>query len=143
MNLAASFSPRMEHAASQSICSMGLVSGTDACRLPDRRRVTLAADSASSMANSVISTPASVASAAMAVRAAFWGIVTPPSHRFTVANDTPRRSASCSCVRSSLARMACRVGGIVCWSAIFVMVSVRYAGSVREPLGVRLYIDHW
>ena len=82
-----------------------------------------AADSAWSTAGSPsVDAPASTASAAIAVRAALCGVVTPPSHRFTVANDTPRRSASCSCVRSSLARMACRVGGIVCWYVISVMV---------------------
>ena len=46
MNFAASFSPRMEQAASHSICSMGLVEGT-AGRRRDRRRVTRTADSVS------------------------------------------------------------------------------------------------
>ena len=55
------------------------------------------------------------------VRAACRGVVTPPSQRFTVANHTARRSASWSCVRTSLARMACRIGGMVCWSAISAM----------------------
>ena len=86
----------MEQAASQSICSIGLVEGTEAgCR-----RVTPAADSVSLTDGPAASMPTSAASAAMAVRAARWGLVTPPSQRLTVAKETPSRSASCSCVRS-------------------------------------------
>ena len=124
MNLAASFSPRMEQAASHSICSMGLVVGTGAWPRRERLRVTPAADSASSTAGASMSMPASAASAAMAVRAAFWGVVAPPSQRFTVANETPSRSASCSCVRSNLARMACKVGAVACLSVIFAMFAL-------------------
>ena len=36
MNLAASLAPLIEQAASQSICSIVLVDGTDACRRRDR-----------------------------------------------------------------------------------------------------------
>ena len=46
----------------------------------------------------------------MTVRAAFWGMVAPASSRLTVANETPSRSASFSCGRSSPPRMARRMG---------------------------------
>ena len=45
----------------------------------------------------------------IAVRAAFCGLFAPPSQRLTLAKETPSRSASCSCVRSRLARMARRI----------------------------------
>ena len=84
-----------------------------------RRRVTPAAASAEA-ASSAASIPASAASAAMTSRAAFCGVV-PPSQRLTVAKDTPSRSASCSWVRFSLARMARSVAATAC---MFVMFAI-------------------
>ena len=79
---------------------------------------------ASSTTGSEVSTPASAASAAIAVRAAFWGIVVPPSQRFTVANETPSRSASCCWVRSSLVRIARSVEGMTLRSARSAMFAL-------------------
>ena len=108
MNLAASFSPRMEQAASQSICSIVFVAPAagPVFRRPRRCRVTCAAATSGAGADSPPPTPHSSASAAMASRAARWGRESPPSQRFTVAKDTPSRAANCSWVRSSAARMA-------------------------------------
>ena len=125
MNFGASFSPRMEQAASHSICSIGLVEGTVERRFRRvRRRVTCLADSASPGTGSEVSIPASAASATIAARAAFCGMFTPPSQRFTLANDTPSRSASCSWVRSSLARMARNVVETACVSVICALYQI-------------------
>ena len=89
MNFGASFSPRMEQAASHNIASIGLVvEGSARRRPPRRRRVTFAAAPGRNSASSE-STPASLARAAIASRAAFCGLTPPPSHRFTLANETP------------------------------------------------------
>ncbi|SIN58700.1 Uncharacterised protein [Mycobacteroides abscessus subsp. abscessus] len=52
---------------------------------------------------------------------ALCGLLEPPSHLFTVANETPRRSASSAWVRSSAARMVWRSAGMVGDSVMYVM----------------------
>ncbi|MCL2824679.1 MAG: hypothetical protein FWD57_11870 [Polyangiaceae bacterium] len=47
----------------------------------------------------------------MASREDFFGVVTPDSQRLTVAGETSKRAANCSCVRLSWARIWRRVAG--------------------------------
>src|SRR5680860_1862841 len=84
------------------------------------RRVMPAAGSPPSVLSSSVPIPASSARAVITSRAAFCGVV-PPSHRLTVAKETPSRSASCSWVRSSLVRMARSVAATSC---VFVMFDI-------------------
>ena len=61
------------------------------------------------------------ASAMMASWAARCGLLPPPSHRLTVAKETPRRSASWSWVRLRAARMARMVAGRGLFSELMLL----------------------
>lgn len=114
---------------------MGLVDGAAADALPRRRLVTSAAAAGDweESAPSAPSSPAAVASAAMTSRAAFCGLLKPPSHRFTVAKETPSLSASRSWVRFSLARMDLRVAVRAVASVMFASIAISHSSVKRIP----------
>src|SRR5262249_30830877 len=108
-----------------SICSIGFVVGV-ADPLASRRRLVTPAAASELAGSSPTAMPASAARAAIVSSAARCGLLVPPSHRFTVAKEVPRRVASCSWVRLSFARIARSVAGTISGcklaiDAIFVM----------------------
>ena len=119
---------RIEQAASQSICSMGVVVGAAAAR---RRRVTPAATGRSRLTR-LPSIPDSVAKASIIFCADFCGAFEATLHRFMVANDTSRRSASCSWVRLSLIRIAWSSSATPFLFVMFVSIISKYTSVKRK-----------